>query len=111
MSRGTSFNEIVAAIEANERLTRAQVRSLLSYARIQEERADNHARRLSELRGTLEDAKTDLEIEKDHFIRLMKRWNGMIAMLHAFLGYKLYDDDTDPSERYRQALEEKFREK
>lgn len=106
MSRKTSYNEIVAAIEAGERLTRAQGRSLLSYVQAQKMYAENADRRIVKVEADLHNAKTDLEIEKEFFTGLLRRWNAMIDMLHIFLGYKLSDEGGDIAEQYRQALEE-----
>jgi hypothetical protein len=107
MGRGTSYKDIQDAIAAGERLTRAQARSLLGYCQAYHSDSIEFVQSIARLERSLRDEQMSHEQDVALWTSLIKRWNSMIDMLHTFLGKRLYDEDGDVAEQYRQALEEK----
>lgn len=98
MTRATSFLAIQAAIEAGERLTLAQGRSLLSYAKMQAEQAEKFAQSLDKSRQAEHDLALDLLVSQERLARLIDEYNEICGMLDSLFGLKVYCNELDGKE-------------
>lgn len=95
MSHSTTYIAIQATIEAGERLTKAQGRSLLDYARMQSERAEKFAQSNARLQQIKDEMALDLEVEMERHGKLIAEWNELGHMLDEVLGTKVYCNELD----------------